>query len=98
MPTILGIPAGSFYGLTGSVIFALHLVRSEIRQCEAADIGQLAAGQLVVCALLSNLWAIGDVGLNTELLPQVDPSYIATVRTLPGSHVSSCMHRQAVQL
>lgn len=67
------------WGLLSAVSFALHLVRSEIRQHEAKDVGQLAAAQLIVCGLLS-VGLLAWTGSHDPLLsPQLSPAVIASV-------------------
>lgn len=78
--TVFGLREGTLWGLLSAISFAVHLVRSEIRQHEAKDIGQLAAAQLIVCGVLS-LGLLAWTGNHDPLLsPQLSPGVIASVR------------------
>ena len=81
--TFFGVPDGTVFGLLSSTAFAIHLVRSEVRQHDAKDVGQLAAGQLVVCAIFINLWAGVDIFATPDLLAQAThPAALFQVREL----------------
>lgn len=77
---IFGLREGTVWGLLSAIAFALHLVRSEIRQHEAKDVGQLAASQLIVCGVLS-VGLLAWTGTHDPLLsPQLSTGVIASVR------------------
>ena len=88
--TIMGIPEGSLWGLGSAIAFAVHLVRSEMRQHEAANVGQLAAGQLAVCGMLS-LGLLGvQAATDPHIAQELDVGKIASVRPPilpPGSEL-----------
>lgn len=77
--TIMGIPEGTLWGLASAIAFAVHLVRSEMRQHEAKDIGQLASGQLVVCGILSLAALAWQAHKDPLLMSEIDMSLIASV-------------------
>jgi di/tricarboxylate transporter len=72
MGTLFGLKEGTLWGLANAFFFALHLVRSELRQKEAEDIAQLAAGQMVVLGAFSlMLLPIAGV-MNPQVLPELN--------------------------
>lgn len=76
---VFGLREGTLWGLLSAIAFALHLVRSEMRQHEARDIGQLAAAQLIVCGVLS-LGLLAWTGTHDPLLsPQLSMGVIVSV-------------------
>lgn len=91
--TIMGVREGTVWGLTSAIAFAFHLVRSEIRQHEAEDVGQLAAGQLVVCGMLSMMLLCWTGITDPEVTKEISLDVIASVRVLRSSNSHSAVAR-----
>jgi hypothetical protein len=78
----MGVPEGAIWGLASAISFAVHLVRSEMRQYEAQDIVQLAAAQLIVCGILSLLLLGVEASLRPVVAAELNPQVIMSVCTL----------------
>ena len=85
--TIFGVPEGAVWGLASAIAFALHLVRSEMRQFEAKDVGQLAAAQLVVCGVLSVVVLAIQATTRPIVASEISIDVIRSVRSLTAALV-----------
>ena len=100
--TFFGIREGTLWGLTSAIAFAFHLVRSEIRQSEAEDVGQLAAGQLIVCGVLSLLLLAWTGITDPQVAQQISFDVVASVcpseptLRFANNAVSSQTHRLCI--
>lgn len=88
----MGVPEGTIWGLASAISFAVHLVRSEMRQYEALDIVQLAAAQLVVCGVLSVVLLGVEACLRPVVAAQLHLQVIMSVCTCANHCTAKSKH------